>query len=190
MHNILLLGNVFQVPKDRFANRLLEYSLIHCWELPFLDLFIQENCSGLSPSSCLAGGDLALAGRRWGWQEGKADSYCSVLTGHQAIPREGRRAEHSEAIVQLVSDKGLHLRSVNLAFPPHFHLEEDEVTRLHALMCLERHLQVLRVSKYYNFSFKQLLFLIAVEVSHKAASGLNIVACHGCTGLEDFCGLF
>lgn len=124
----LLLGNVFQVPKDRFANRLLEHSPIHCWELPFFDLFIQERCSGLSPSNCLAGGDLALANRGWGQPVGRADSYCSVLTGQQATPRQGRRAEHSEAIVQLVSDKGLHLRSMSLPFLPHIHLVEERKT--------------------------------------------------------------
>lgn len=47
----------------------------------------------------------------------------------------------------------------------------------------------LRVSEY-KCSFKQLLFLIPVEVSHEAASDLNITACHGHTGLDDFCGLF
>lgn len=124
----LLLGNVFQVPKDRFANRLLEHSPIHCWELPFFDLFIQERCSGLSPSNCLAGGDLALASRGWGQPVGRADSYCSVLTGQQATPRQGRRAEHSEAVVQLVSDKGLHLRSMSLPFLPHVHLVEERKT--------------------------------------------------------------
>lgn len=34
-----------------------------CWEVPFFDLFIREGSSGLSPSSCLEGGDLALANR-------------------------------------------------------------------------------------------------------------------------------
>lgn len=167
MHNIAPPANIFQVPKDRFANRLLEHSPIHCWELPFFDLFIRESCSGLSPSSCLAGGDLDLANRGWGQKEGKADSYCSVLTGHQAIPRD--RAEHSEAIVHLVSDKGLYERSLaSLPFQPHFHLVEEGKTRLRALMWLERFLQVLRVSEY-KFSFKQLVFLLPVGVSHKAA---------------------
>lgn len=49
-------------------------------------------------------------------------------------------------------------------------------------MWLERLLQVLRVSEY-KFSFKQLLFLISVEVSQEASSGLNIMAGQGHTGL-------
>lgn len=189
MHNIVPPANILQVPKDRFANRLLEPSPIHCWELPSFDLFIRERCSGLSPSSCLAGGDPDLANRGWGQQEGKANSYCSVLTGHQAIPWEGTRAEHSEAIVQLVSDKGLYVRSASLPFQLHFHLVEERKIKLHTLMWLERLLQVLRVSEH-KFSFKQLVFLLPVGVSYKAASGLSIMACGSCTRLKEFCGLF
>lgn len=150
--------------------------------MPFFDLFIQENCSGLSPSSCLAGGDQAWASGGWGQQEGKADRYCSVLTEHQATSWEGRRTEQSEAIVQLVSDKELCLECTNLPFLLHFHLVKVAETRLHAFMGHERLLQILRVSEY-KISFKQLLFLIPVEVSQEAASGLSI-------GPRDFCGLF
>lgn len=59
----------------------------------------------------------------------------------------------------------------------------------HALTWPEKFLQCLSVSEC-KCSFKQLLFLLPVEVSHEAASGLSITACHSHTGLEDFCGLF
>lgn len=90
------------------------------------------------------------------------------------------KAEPSEASVQLVSNNGLHLRRTRLPFPPHFHLVEEGRTRF------ERLLQVWRVSEY-KVSLKQLQFLISVEDSQEAASGLSIIACHGHTGLEDFC---
>lgn len=131
----LIPGNVFQVPKDKFSSRLLEHSPIHRWELPFFNLFIQESSSGLSPSSCLAGGDLALASRGWGQPVGNADSYCSVITGQEATPWGRRRAEPSEPLVQLVSNKGLHLGSASLPFPPHLHSVEEGKTRFETAFC-------------------------------------------------------